>query len=171
MLVKAEDIRTQDKPYWIWKRFKTNCKANLNYTLDLGYAYILKHIVLKYANLNTANKKNNLLISLKQYARGRLLNNVPLSSSLYCTPGGSSDDGKEDIKYINAPSPVDDGALNVCSTAGSYIKPIKLNQFYMFKECIVVDMHWENSQPQEEYIDICLFGDLIAEKRLTMWQK
>jgi len=170
LIVKTKDVRTQDKPFWIWKRFKTNCKANLNYTLELGYAYMLKNMVVKHSMMNATNQKNNLLVTLKQYARGRLLNNVPLPPSLFCTPGGSENDGKESVKYVAAPSPVDNNAFSVCSTSGSYIKPIKLNQFYMFKECIVIDFNWSIPQSEDEYIDVCLFGDLIAEKRLKMWQ-
>ena len=168
--MNEQKVLSQDTPYFIYKRFKFDCSGELIHPLNYGYAFYLERLIVKHPMLNQLNKVLGIEIEMVNHSRGRDLQNIAYNPGVISSPLGSANDGIEDIKYTTSPAPVDDKAYNLSSTASTYIKPIKLKNFYMFKDVLIVRFHWMEYQTEDQPLDVCLCGKLLPQRDLTMWK-
>lgn len=172
-----DDFYRQALPFFYWKRFFLypmgpfidGPKYQFSFPLDYGYAFLLSELIFKQAGGYCGKVK----IELISKARGRDYQMFPFYPRLISTP---SDVGN----YPPAPAPVDNGALNRCSSAitesnlsASPSSRLPLNIFYHYRENVFINIQlstffWGLYSPS--LADILLIGYLIPERKLAMWR-
>ncbi len=172
-----DDYR-QQIPQFYYKRFRIVLgvlqiglphSAVWSFQLPGGYTYLMRSYAAKWTQYHIGNPSRFFPIpnlSFFNKIRATKYQAQPYPPQYVSTPAG------QDVWSDTAHAAVDQDAFGVVLTVAPLKNILIQNYFYQFNDNVFVEMELPASPEEIEdfYLDLVLFGYLIAEKDLGMWE-